>query len=664
LIVTQLEDRTVPAMFGTTWVDPNNITFSVVPDGTSVDGAQSTLNATLAATMSQSVWNAQIQQAFQTWVNAAGIDVSQRWDDGAPVGVNTPIQGSSQFGDIRISAVPLSNNVVAIANPPDLVSPWRGEIVLNSNLTFSADGAAGTYQLYTVMLHEIGHTLGLDDDDADPNTAMSAYSAPRTGLAASDIAAVQALYGPHANDAYEGKKGNDTAATATALTYINGLGDLASGDVGPNGQLYIARGELAAGDVDYYRFTQPSNSTSALVSVSAGTVSLLRARVQVYDASGHLLDTFTPSSGTNDVYGLVSNVTPGGNYYVRVDAQPGTPFAVGAYRIGVGSPVATLAQQMSATIANVDGGERTFGLSGTGSDDTIQTAINLGKLKSKTANYSLWDVAAVSQFSTAGEDDVYKISTGPKMPSVMVVAAWSDAGARPTVTVTDAQGNVLSANVLTNSSTSNIIQVTGVTKNTDYYIWIRAAAFGSGTGPKPYHFGVDFTPNAVALPALASGTLTSAAPQMKQTLSVTQSTGFQFSLAPTDTADGAATAARLTVFDASGNALLSLVAQNGQTVSGMLLLPPGTYTVVIVGAASDGSALTGLRVDARLVGVTDPIGPMLADPYGVSPPPPTPAAPVPPRVSPPPPPAPSYAVTSPVSGIGFLAPTSPYSSPY
>ncbi|MFO0936897.1 MAG: hypothetical protein U0798_10330 [Gemmataceae bacterium] len=54
-----------------------------------------------------------------------------------------PMQGSPFVGDIRISARPLSDNVLAITNPPDYVSTWSGDIVLNStkltNLGNSAD---------------------------------------------------------------------------------------------------------------------------------------------------------------------------------------------------------------------------------------------------------------------------------------------------------------------------------------------------------------------------------------------------------------------------------------------------------------------------------------------------------------------------------------------
>ncbi len=44
LSITRLEDRTVPALFGVTWPDPNNITASFAPDGTDGGGMKNTLD--------------------------------------------------------------------------------------------------------------------------------------------------------------------------------------------------------------------------------------------------------------------------------------------------------------------------------------------------------------------------------------------------------------------------------------------------------------------------------------------------------------------------------------------------------------------------------------------------------------------------------------------
>ena len=49
-----------------------------------------------------------------------------------------------------------------------MFNPWAGEIVLNYNKVFTADGANGTYQLDTVVLQEVGHALGINNKMARP----------------------------------------------------------------------------------------------------------------------------------------------------------------------------------------------------------------------------------------------------------------------------------------------------------------------------------------------------------------------------------------------------------------------------------------------------------------------------------------------------------------
>src|SRR5205814_1535882 len=96
---------------------------------------------------------------------------------------------------------------------------YSGDVKLNSKLKFGVVGG-GQYDLFTVLLHEAGHALGLGDS-TDPTSAMyGQYLGPCTGLSAGDISALQALYGVRVPDANEGTTGNDTFATATSLNLL------------------------------------------------------------------------------------------------------------------------------------------------------------------------------------------------------------------------------------------------------------------------------------------------------------------------------------------------------------------------------------------------------------------------------------------------------------
>ena len=85
--------------------------------------------------------------------------------------------------------------------------------------------------MFTIALHEAGHSLGLDHS-VDPDAVMYPfYSGPVTGLHSDDIAGIQSIYdtAQSTDDNYEE---NDTLSTAydlssmetTWLSTINGYG--------------------------------------------------------------------------------------------------------------------------------------------------------------------------------------------------------------------------------------------------------------------------------------------------------------------------------------------------------------------------------------------------------------------------------------------------------
>src|SRR5438093_7122852 len=104
LFAERLEDRDVPATFGLAWPDPQHLTVSFVPDGTSANGGASGLFQTFNAAAPTSVWQAEILRAFQTWAAQANISVSVVADGGQALGASGLQQRDARFGDIRISA--------------------------------------------------------------------------------------------------------------------------------------------------------------------------------------------------------------------------------------------------------------------------------------------------------------------------------------------------------------------------------------------------------------------------------------------------------------------------------------------------------------------------------------------------------------------------------
>ena len=154
--VERLESRETPAVFGLPWVDAQNITLSFVPDGANVSTATSNLFAHMQADgLSTAAWQGQIERAMQAWTSQANIKVGVVSDSGAALGSAGLPQGDSRFGDIRISMQALAGSVLAITTPPGGCSDTSGgDIILNSNYHFSVGAKSGSYDLYSVLVHE------------------------------------------------------------------------------------------------------------------------------------------------------------------------------------------------------------------------------------------------------------------------------------------------------------------------------------------------------------------------------------------------------------------------------------------------------------------------------------------------------------------------------
>src|SRR5439155_14606890 len=114
----------------------------------------------------------------------------------------------------------------------------------------------------------------------------------RTGLGASDIAAVRALYGARTPDAFDAAGGNDSMSRASAMP---------SSPAG-NGQL-LATGDVSStADVDYYKFTTTPllSALGVVVRLKASGISLLTPSVTVYDSWGRVVGSAATTDPLNN----------------------------------------------------------------------------------------------------------------------------------------------------------------------------------------------------------------------------------------------------------------------------------------------------------------------------------------------------------------------------
>src|SRR5580704_12533044 len=218
LTIEQLEDRIQPSTTGLPWPS-RNLTLSFVPDGTMVDGYQSSLFQTLGSQVSTQAWETQVLKAAQTWAAVTNLNIGLVADGGQPLGVAGLAQGDPRFGDIRVAAEPMGlNAALSLGSPYDPAAGTRsGDIVFNSSVPWGID-SPGTNDIYTAALHEIGNALALSEN-LDPTSAMcQTYQGPVTGLSQGDIAAIQALYGAPTPDAYQGTAGTAPLGIAAGVT--------------------------------------------------------------------------------------------------------------------------------------------------------------------------------------------------------------------------------------------------------------------------------------------------------------------------------------------------------------------------------------------------------------------------------------------------------------
>lgn len=73
--------------------------------------------------------------------------------------------------------------------PPN-PEPIAGDVHLNDAFSWSV---GGTWDVFTVVLHELGHALGIGHTD-DPNSVMYPYYRRATGLTATDVASIRQIY--------------------------------------------------------------------------------------------------------------------------------------------------------------------------------------------------------------------------------------------------------------------------------------------------------------------------------------------------------------------------------------------------------------------------------------------------------------------------------------
>ncbi len=608
-----VERREVPATFGAPWTDALHLSASFAPDGTKIASHASNLFQALNLQSPTAAWQRTILQALQTWAARANINIGLTADAGGEFGTPGKTQHDPRFGDIRVGAQPMAADALSVSVPfdPALSGTWSGDMLFNSAVL-----SKNATNLLPIALHEAGHILGLEHS-ADPNSVMFSHLNGKTALTAGDVAALQALYGNRAPDAFEGSSGNDSIAKAATIpipgSYTGQTPLIAFGDV------------TTASDVDYYAF-RPVNGYNGAVIIrlqSAG-ISLLSPKLTIVDAKGKVLATSQATSGSGDTLSLVLNaVDPKATYFVRVEAATKDAFGVGSYGLAVtfNGPNAIAPATLDAFLRQGNRGlnpndvaaylrnpSATFFNADKHSDDTVAASTRLATSAGYPAN-THYD--AVGSLSDGTDVDVYRIDSpsvsGGKGTIVLTATVRSlGNGPSPRISLMDRDLNPIPATLIANTGGVFTIQAAGLKAGANYYVKVAPDptrslgnyALEAGSGSKATQFD-NFT----------KGSLTASAPQLTSNLYVGRSQLFQFALG----ASGAVpVGVSMEILDAKNQVIFQLLDPVGDTASGRaILLTPGAYKVRFR-ATSALPKPVAFSLDGGAI--SDPIGPRLLDP--------------------------------------------------
>jgi hypothetical protein len=325
----ELESRTVPyTVTGNAWPNPQLISISFVPDGTILaSGVGTYYTSNLFAAFnakfgSAAVWENQILKAAQSWAQQTNINFTVVPDSGAPAGSGNYQQGDPSMGDIRIGGYNFGNPTLAGANQPPPVNNYSiaGDVTFNTGQTFNL---GSTYDLYTVAAHEIGHALGLDHSTNPTAVMYGTYTGTKPALTVDDIAGIRSIYGGARADTVS----NSTLATASNLTAS--IDPVALTAVLPN--LNIS----STSDVDCYTVTVPAGTSGIMtLTVQSSGLSLLSPKTSIYDGNQNLLVAVSVSGTTGATMTIsLGIVSPGQQFYVKIQAAVGSAFGTGAYAL-------------------------------------------------------------------------------------------------------------------------------------------------------------------------------------------------------------------------------------------------------------------------------------------------------------------------------------------
>ena len=328
--------------------DPTTLTWSLIADGTSIDGfvgegrSDSAFFAYLNGIYgSQATWLPILESVFDRWSELSGLNyVYEPNDDGADFGAFSTPGVLGVRGDIRIGGHRIDGDGGTLAYN---FNPGFGEMVIDTTDTYFENTNNDSIRLRNTLAHELAHGLGLEHVESNDGSFLLEpfISLSFDGPQLDDLLAVHRQYG----DAYESANGlptesNDSIASAYELGTANSTTPLSIGtdasddtsEITPTQTDFISIDDNS--DIDVFQFTilHPSEINIELNPMGAtyneallgenqtalNTKALNDLSLALLNSNGlELAAADDTTIGFGEIISELQLATPG-NYYIQV----------------------------------------------------------------------------------------------------------------------------------------------------------------------------------------------------------------------------------------------------------------------------------------------------------------------------------------------------------
>lgn len=653
LVCECLESRRLLASFGTPWPEPRALTVSFPSDQAKIGAYDNQIRETFDSVADRREWQTAALRAFQTWAVEANLNIGLTTDRGDHLGAVGLSQGDPRFGDFRIGAFP-QQGVLANALPYQTIAgTWAGDLLLNTQVNYFLDDGeedesevevpqtnekGPAIELFSVLLHEAGNALGLEDNDLPGAVLNGNYSGPNSTLKPSDVAALQELYGSR-QDIYE-VAANDARSQATPITYPNGFDGT---------QPVSVMGSLNdMNDVDYYRLETLEGQDRLTVRLWASGISLVKSHLQVLDHHGQIIaDVKANDIFKNNLELEIGLLERHEELFIRVERNADDVFAIGDYRIDVDyrppeqqpSIVPPAHDGDAVEEEDDDDGEdddvndleddddeselvdvifAEFGLvdQETGSNDLLTSATTLDPTQGFLTGTRYEALGAL----TLGDVDYFSFRTADVIDGPLSVKLETIGSETPILhaDVLDGSGNRVAARANPRPDGSISFQVFDPLPSTEFFIRLQVAP-ASLVSEGNYIVTIDAAAGVGVGGALLNSTAVSGSANWTP-IWVARTQLFRFDLSITGQRAQAGVA--VAIYDPRfATVVTSFAVAGNQAITEFEWLQRGKYFVRVEGLDRDGALQRDVGYDLSAAGISDDQGPLLdnpVDPYGGS----------------------------------------------